>query len=316
MTGVVDVAVAVLYRPDGSVLVQKRAEGSHQGGLWEFPGGKLEPGENVEQALLREIQEELGVLISKSRPLISVRHTYHDLSVCLHVYWVESWIGDVTAVEGQPLQWVGCGELSSLDMPAADKPIISAIQLPPRFFITPEKISDPDHFLLQATKLFSDENGVLLYRVKDQGDQDEQHFFLELKRIADQSQIPVIRHSMMPFTLPGCGVHFSEKEIRENSYLGMVSGSSDQQFGASCHSLEAVLMAQQAGMDYVFLSPVKATSSHPGASPLGWAKFQSIVNQVNIPVYALGGMSVSDISESWKRGAQGIAGISLWWKPK
>jgi 8-oxo-dGTP diphosphatase len=145
----VHVAVAVLRDAQGRVLLSRRPEHVHQGGLWEFPGGKLEPEEGILQALAREAREELGVEIVASYPLIRVNHRYPDKNVLLDVHMVTSFTGTPHGREGQPLAWVGTDEFGAYPMPAADHPIINAIRLPEVYLITGDGSEDQAEFLGQ-----------------------------------------------------------------------------------------------------------------------------------------------------------------------
>ena len=102
----VHVAAAVIRGTDGSILIARRADTQHQGGLWEFPGGKVEAGESVEAALARELKEELGITVEVARPLIKVQHDYPDKQVLLDVWEVSAFSGEPHGVEGQPLAWL------------------------------------------------------------------------------------------------------------------------------------------------------------------------------------------------------------------
>src|SRR5690606_37876357 len=118
------------------ILIARRADTAHQGGLWEFPGGKVEPGETVQQALQRELLEELGVTTGDFTPLIQIAHDYGDKAVLLDVYRGVIQAGTAHGREGQPLKWVTPGELNGYAFPAANRPIVSAITLPQRLLIT------------------------------------------------------------------------------------------------------------------------------------------------------------------------------------
>ena len=121
----VKVAAGVIER-DGQVLVTQRAAKAHQGGLWEFPGGKLESGESAEQALVRELAEELNIQVTQQSPLIEIAHDYGDKQVRLFVFVVRDFDGEPQGLEGQPMQWVAATELNGLSFPAANLPIIQA----------------------------------------------------------------------------------------------------------------------------------------------------------------------------------------------
>ena len=143
----IHVAAAVIKNGDGQILIAKRSADQHQGGLWEFPGGKVEPGEPVPVALARELEEELGIEVTHSSPLIKVPHHYADKSVLLDVYEVTQFNGEAWGREGQPVEWVNPGDLDQFQFPAANKPILNTCLLPDSWFITPEHISEVDEFI-------------------------------------------------------------------------------------------------------------------------------------------------------------------------
>ena len=122
------VAVGVVVNGAGQILITRRANDAHQGGLWEFPGGKVEATESVQRALARELHEELDIVVSCSEALLQVRHDYSDKSVLLDVWLVSAFTGEARGVEGQPLNWVARSELAGYEFPAANQPIIAAIQ--------------------------------------------------------------------------------------------------------------------------------------------------------------------------------------------
>ena len=124
----IDVAAGVVIDGAGRVLVQQRDATTHQGGLWEFPGGKLNPGETPHDALVRELAEELAIEVTAAEPLTRVEHAYPDLTVTLDVWRVESYRGRVEPMEGQPILWVALDTLGDMPMPAADAPIVEAIR--------------------------------------------------------------------------------------------------------------------------------------------------------------------------------------------
>lgn len=123
---VVNVAVGVVEH-QGKILVAKRASAQHQGGLWEFPGGKIEQGETVFAALKRELLEEVDIEIANSSPLINIEHDYGDKCVALHVLHVTEFSGEAKGLEGQPVAWVDKTKLAELEFPEANKAIITAI---------------------------------------------------------------------------------------------------------------------------------------------------------------------------------------------
>ena len=121
------VAVGVILNDARQILITRRAPGSHQGGLWEFPGGKVESGESLEQALSRELQEELGIVVGRTSPLLQVEHDYGDKAVLLDVCVVWEFSGHARGEEGQAMVWVVLADLVNYEFPVANRPIISAI---------------------------------------------------------------------------------------------------------------------------------------------------------------------------------------------
>ncbi len=124
---VVHVAVGVILNDAKQILITQRSADSHQGGLWEFPGGKVESGETLEQALLRELNEELGIEVGRSSPLLQVHHDYGDKTVLLDVCVVWEFVGNARGLEGQAMKWVAPASLGEYKFPAANEPIIEAV---------------------------------------------------------------------------------------------------------------------------------------------------------------------------------------------
>jgi len=129
-SALIHVAVGVLRDSGGRALLTRRPDQAHQGGLWEFPGGKLEAGEPVERGLRRELAEELGIRVRSARPLIRVRHAYPERTVLLDTWVVERFDGCPAGCEGQPLAWVRDTEFDAYPLPSADRPIVTALRLP------------------------------------------------------------------------------------------------------------------------------------------------------------------------------------------
>ena len=126
--GSVHVAVGVILDDLGRVLISRRAEDAHQGGLWEFPGGKVEAGESLAVALARELREELDIDIAPGEPLLEIHHDYGDKAVLLEVHVIRAFSGQPRGLENQPLAWVHPDSLCDYAFPAANVPIIEAVQ--------------------------------------------------------------------------------------------------------------------------------------------------------------------------------------------
>ena len=307
------VAVAVIKNNAGQVLLALRPDHVHQGGLWEFPGGKLESGEVFEQALKREIFEEIGIEIISAEPLIRVRHDYADKSVLLDVWSVLEYKHEPYSKEGQKIEWININELSVENMPAADLPIITAIRLPEYCLITPDAKGD-DPVFLQGLKC-SLESGVKLIQFRSNNLSAPKYIELAKKVISLSREYNAQVMLNQSFDVFQCcqadGLHLNSKRLMGADKRPV---SADVLLSASCHNQAEVKQAGKIGVDFIMLSPVLATKSHPGASALGWESFYDLTESACMPVYALGGMKQEHIAKAKKQGAQGIAAIRSLWK--
>ena len=124
---IIVVAACALVDADGRVLLAQRPEGKPMSGLWEFPGGKVETGERPEETLIRELEEELGIVVKEAclAPLTFASHTYPEFHLLMPLYVCRRWDGIVTAREGQRLSWVRPNRLRDFPMPPADVPLVA-----------------------------------------------------------------------------------------------------------------------------------------------------------------------------------------------
>ena len=306
------VVAAVVRDSMGRVLVTQRLEGKHCAGLWEFPGGKVHSGETALQALSRELNEELGISPRHQNRLIKVVHHYDDSqSVLLDVWQVWDYDGDVFAREGQGLQWCTADQLKHLAMPAADIPVLKALNLPNAYMITSEPVGSAASYVEKLASAV-DKMGVelLQFRAKTLTQGDYDCYARAIIDMAKQRELRVLLNTEIEYAqaLGADGVHLTERRL---AMLSQRCWQRDFIVAASCHTLGSLKKAESLDLDFAVLSPVKKTRSHPDASSLGWDNFSTLVNHVNIPVYALGGMTFSDMDKALDCGAQGIAGIGL-----
>jgi len=311
MSATVHVAAGALVDAQGKILLAKRHDESHQGGLWEFPGGKIEPDESGEAALYRELHEELGIQVRSSRLLIRICHQYPDLEVVLHVHRVDHWQGEPHGREGQPLAWVSPSGLDDYPMPAADRPVVRALQLPDSYVITPPRIDSSKHFLQRLDRLLADDIRLFQYRVFDIGDSEPLALFQEVAAYCREAGAMVMLNADLPYAdqLHSDGLHLSGRQLhtcdrRPSGYRWVA---------ASCHTAEDLRKAEALALDFAVVSPVLPTRSHPDAQPIGWKGFSELVGDAGIPVFALGGMNAGVLTEAWAAGAQGVAGIRGFW---
>ncbi|MDR6678481.1 Nudix family hydrolase [Pseudomonas oryzihabitans] len=306
------VVAAVIRNPQGQILIAQRPAHKHQGGLWEFPGGKVEAGEAPAAALARELVEELGIQVTAARPLLQVRHDYPDQAVLLDVWQVDAFTGEAHGAEGQPLAWVAPRELAGYDFPAANRPIVQAARLPERYLITPGELTTAE--LLNGLHRALD-SGIRLVQLRTPDNFDPQYRDLA----GDVQGLCTGRAQLMlkgPLEwlgdFPAAGWHLTAAQLRRYAPNGRPFPE-QRLLAASCHDAEELALAQQMGVDFVTLSPVMPTASHPGAQTLGWVKAQQLLADCNLPAYLLGGLGDEDLTGAWQAGAQGVAAIRAFW---
>ena len=308
----IHVAAAAISDARGRVLIAQRPAHVHQGGLWEFPGGKLEQGESPGQALERELLEELGIKVGATRQLIQVRHDYPDKSVLLDVWHVKDYTGIPVGREGQPLEWVELNDLGDFSFPAANIPIIQALQLPDRYLITPEPDSDTSGFLGVLEGAIERGISLVQLRAKQLTEENYRQLALAAAELCRPANVRLLLNCA-PQLVPGLGaqgVHLTGRRLMELQRRPLDSG---YLVAASCHNLEEVARAGKLGLDFVVVSPVRETASHPAAPAIGLDGLRSLCDVAVMPAYALGGMQESDIEAVWQCGAQGIAAIRGLW---
>ncbi len=307
----ITVVAGVLRDEAGRVLLAQRLPSKHLAGTWEFPGGKCEPGESAEDALARELAEELGIEVGSSSPLLGLTHHYPEKSVRLLLHELVDWRGEPRGCEGQPLRWVSVKGMVDLPMPAADRPIVRVLDLDPRYAITP----DPDRvggieglinawqqslaagFRLLQLRAHSLKPTVLAEIAPRLGEMARQYgarWLLngpaELAQAAGADGLH-LRHADL--------LKQDQRPVPDNMLLA-----------ASCHDRESLQLAAALNADFVCLSPVRTTPSHSQADPLGWSGFAGLCADSALPVVALGGVSPGDLGTARQHGAWGVAGIS------
>jgi len=299
------VAVGVVRDGDGRILLTQRAKHVHQGGLWEFPGGKLDPGESVLQALQRELQEEVGIDVLDAQPLIKINHQYPDLSVLLDVWQVNRFSGLASALEGQTMQWVTPQQLSEFDFPAANLPIITASRLPDRYAILEGHTTQ--QVLGHLDKIIQNQVSLLQLRIKSLPHAEIETVYRAVWAKCRQHSIRLLINSDLPLShAKADGIHLSSRAL----LASQTRPKAYEWVAASCHNLPELKHAENIGVDFVVLAPILPTATHPDATSLGWENMTALIEQVNLPVFALGGLNMQDVNQILHAGGQGIAGIS------
>ena len=308
----IEVVAGVITDARGRILLARRTEGRDLAGLWEFPGGKREPGESAEAALIRELHEELGIDVELGAPLIAVPQQYPHKRLRLDVRMIARWRGTAKGHEGQALAWVPPHKLPQYPMPPADRPVVAALLQPDRYLVTPLPDEDDAAWIasLQATL----EAGVRRVQLRAAPDVDAQRWSRLVRAAVDAchaSGVEVLVNGDIALARAlGIGVHLRATQLRAAEARPLPTGSL---VGASCHDLDELRHAERIGCDFAVLGPVAATATHPDATPLGWSGFAALREATSLPLYAIGGMTTGDITEARAHGAQGIAAIRALW---
>ncbi len=306
----IHVAAGVLQRADGDVLLAQRPEGKIAAGYWEFPGGKIEPGESARAALARELHEELGITVRAARPLIRFRHDYSDRSVVLDTWLVSAFDGDPVGREAQAFRWTPVERL--LRWPQAlptVAPTAHVLQLPVDYVFTPPQASRAE--ILQGLAQLP--GGALLrLRLPSLDDAAYARLARELLPAVHGAGLKLVldRDPRRAKDLGADGWHASSRVL---TALTARPEQAPQLLLASCHSPEALVQAAALQVDAAVLGPVQATATHPGQPSLGWARFGEWVQQAGLPVYALGGVGPAQREQAFAAYAQGVSGISAYW---
>jgi len=335
-TKIIEVAAAVLQRPDNSFLLAQRPPDKIWAGYWEFPGGKIEPGETPYHALVRELREELGITVTTAYPWVTRVFTYPHATVRLNFFRVTAWSGELHPHEGQQFSW----QHTSSSFPRK-RESSGSIKLDSRFR------GNDDAFGVSVTPLLPAKGPILrslslptLYAISNVAELGEQEFLRRLEaalnkglrlvqlrekdysrealRVLALKMLPLIRqhdaHLIINADIELCreigadGVQLTGAQLAELGVRPDVDWCA-----ASCHNADELRRAEALGCDFALLSPVLATQSHPGATHLGWGNFAAIAAGSSIPVYALGGLTHDDMQTAWQHGAHGIALLRQAW---
>ncbi len=301
---VIEVVVAVITRSNGSFLLARRLEGKPYAGYWEFPGGKIEHGESREYALNRELMEELGIHIELAYPWITRVFTYEHATVRLYFYKVVKWHGELHAYEKQELSWQFVDEVKVTPMLPANVPVLRALALPSVYVITNTAELGVQASLLQIENSIKQGSRLVQIREKKMTKDKLRVFAYEVIELTRRHGAQALLNEDISLSkeIGMDGVHLSSAQLMDLSIRPNISLC-----GASCHNAEELFHAEQLNIDFVVLGPVLPTLSHPEVAPLGWRKFGALIRDYPLPVYALGGLSLEDLTTALEHGSQGIA---------
>ncbi len=309
----IPVVAGVLRDALGRVLLAQRTADRAHAGLWEYPGGKIEAGENPIVALARELHEELGIDIDQDRcrALIRIPFDYGARLIDLQVIEVESYSGLAQGREGQALRWCTASELRDMPMPGADRPIVAALFDPPWYAITPVPGEDDAGFLAEFSLLLQSGIGRVQLRAPSLDSIRLRRLALACADLARDAEVEMLLNGAVDIARElSIGLHLRASQLAGLRDRPIAKGLP---LAASCHDAAELALAEALGVDFAVLGPVLATPSHPDAIPIGWSRFGEIRRRCSLPVYALGGLGRKHLSTARHHGAQGIAAIRGFW---
>lgn len=316
MSTPLEVVAAVVTRPDGAVLLARRPPGKAYAGYWEFPGGKVEPGESHATALARELAEELDLAPTRLARWITRDYTYPHARVRLNFFRVFDWAGAPRACEGQSLIWWAPGTPAPTPLLPANHPILHALALPPVLGISQAEALGVDAFLTRLDAALAD--GLRLIQLRDKNLPSALRLELarevSLRTHAARARVVVNGALDLVLAAGADGMHLDTSAALALDARPAALPAGDTLLGVSCHDAAELAHAAALDADYALLSPVLPTASHPGAPTLGWQRFAELAATSPIPVYALGGLSAGMLDEAQGHGAHGVALLRGAWQ--
>lgn len=319
----IHVAAGMILRPGGALLLAERPADKPWAGWWELPGGKIEPGETVLQALARELDEELGIEITQATPWVTHVHEYPKNIVSLAFCRVTGWNGTPVGREGQTLAWVDPhAPITAGKLLPATEPPLRWLRLPERYLVT--SIGGPAQLAGQLARLdLALQRGIRLVQFREpewqrQGDAPALEMaFQEVLRRCREHSARCLVNSVHPqdWWDRADGVHLRAADARLPEVEARLRRAADQSpwpeklLGMSAHDAAGLALARELGADFAVLGHVLNTPSHPGEAGMGWERFAELAGGAGLPVLAIGGQSEATLDEARRHGAHGIAGI-------
>lgn len=311
----IDVAVAVIFNERGQVLWGSRPEGKPYAGYWEFPGGKLETGETVWQALVRELKEELGLLAKEGGPWFVIDHDYEHAKVRLHLYRVWAFEGNPQSLEGQAFKWGALHSDEVAPILPATAPLLPVLNQPKVMAVTNYLADGLDLTQTKLDHALQRTSGHLRVYFRETGCESTnlERDFSACCTWCSTHHVPlaVNSSSVLDLLAKNCPLP-SDLQLHVTQEHLMNTPEVLKQFplvGASVHDSDSLNLAFEKGAQYAVLGAVKQTATHPNRSPLGWSGFSKLVESTKLPVYAIGGLTWEDLLQAQRAGAHGIGMI-------
>ena len=306
-----EVAAAVLQRNDGSFLLARRPAGKVYAGYWEFPGGKIEPGEGAEKALARELDEELGITARRVYPWLTRVFAYPHGTVRLNFFRVLDWSGEPHPREQQEIRWQRLEASIAEPMLPANAPVLAALALPHEYAVTDAQGIGSEAMLAALERRLAGGLRLLQLRDRDMAPEQRARFARSVISLARRYGARVLVNSDLALARAAGadGVHFTARQL-----MTLAARPRGIMAAASCHDADELARAMAHELDFAVLGPVKPTASHPQAMPMGWQRFSELARGTSLPIYAIGGLRPADLEDAWRAGAHGIAMISGSWR--
>jgi 8-oxo-dGTP diphosphatase len=302
LTKLTEVAAAVIEKPDGTFLLAQRPAGKVYPGFWEFPGGKIEPGEDARAALVRELKEELGIGVTEASPWITRVYAYTHATVRLHFFRVTAWDGEPQPLEDQAIAWQRVEAPDVTPMLPANAPVLSALQLPAIMLVSNAEELGIDGWVNKLAVAAIEQRVLVQVREKGAERLRVQHLLQRVLARTEAFGSPVVVNSDCGTFPQASGVHLTARAM-----MALAERPAGRWVGGSAHNEVELEQAARLGLDYAVVGPVKATPSHPDATPLGWPRFAELVRDRPVPCYAIGGLTRADLAEAKRHGAHGVA---------
>jgi 8-oxo-dGTP diphosphatase len=285
-------------------LLGQRPAGKVYAGYWEFPGGKIEPGEAPVAALQRELREELGIEVERAYPWLTREYDYAHAAVRLRFFRVVRWSGAPHGRENQRFAWQLPDAVSVDPLLPANAPILRALQLPPVYAISNAAELGEREFLKRLERALAGGLRLLQVREKEMPAGALLRFAAKVVELAHAHGARVLVNAGVGAAqrAGADGVHLTSSglgRLARRPAWGLV--------GASCHDAGELVRARESGVDFAVLGPVLPTPSHPGAIGIGWDALAALLKDSPLPVYALGGLKTSDLETAWDCGAHGVS---------
>jgi 8-oxo-dGTP diphosphatase len=309
----IEVAAAVIHDAAGRFLLAQRPAGKAYEGYWEFPGGKVEPGESATDAMRRELHEELGIEVDGDSvcPWLTRDFDYEHADVRLRFFRIYRWRGDPQGREGQQFAWQKSTALNVSPILPANGPILRALSLPAEYGITHAGAMGVASFMTSLQHSLVGGLRLIQIREKEMSAHELRPFARRVIAAAHPYGACVLLNGdpQLARDIGADGVHLTAAQT-----AALTARPACEWVASSCHNAAELAKAIQLGVDLAVMGPVQPTLSHPGAPVLGWDGFAKAIQNTPLPVYALGGMQSNDLESARQTGAHGVAMLRGAWR--